>query len=463
MYDRQPGRPRDALARRLRILQARARTAWYRARFYVRRTARRVALAAEDALLGPRYATNERNLYLETFWFGVLNGVSTAFLEVFAVRLGATSLQIGLLTALPALVNVVVPVPAAGLLERQEKPIPLLRRTMLWQRLAFLLLALVPFLGDRWQVAAIVILVALGTLPAAILNLGITVLIGDLVAPRDRATVVSRRNVILAGTTALVALAGGWWLDFVPFPLNYQLLFGAGACASLLSVRYLGRVAVTQASRSRTAGRAGVRWAQFRAAWGRLLDQRRFLRFAGSAFVYHWGLYLPAALYSIYRVRLLGASDRWIGSFTTLHTLATIGGYWLGGRLVRRWGEERVLVWSAAGLSFYPVLTALATTLPPLLGVSVLGGLFGAGLSLALFNMSLALAPEGKRPTYVALYTVVVNVAAFAAPLVGSALASGVGIRQAMYLAGAVRLIGAGLFAWTLLRQAASSKPAPGP
>lgn len=413
-----------------------------------------MAASAELALLGPRQAANERNLYLETFWFGVLSGVTTTFLEVFAVRLGATSFQIGLLTALPALVNVVVPVPAARLLDQRGKRLSLLLRTVVWQRLAYMLLALAPLLGTSLRVPVLVLLVALATVPAAVLNLGITVLIGDLASPHDRALVVSRRNVILSVTTVLVAMAGGWWLDFIPFPVNYQVLFGVGACASLLSLRYLRRIRLLEVpSAVRSAEPAGLQWGQVREAWRRLATQQKFLQFVGSAFVYHWGLYLPAALYSIYRVRILGASDRWIGSFTTLHTLATIVGYWLAGRLARRWGEERMLVWSAGGLAFYPILTALSTTLSPLLGVSVWGGLVGAGLSLALFNVSLALSPEDQRATYVALYTVAINLAAFAAPLVGSALAEAVGIREAMLLAGGVRLLGVGLFAWTCLRR----------
>ncbi|MGQ9595456.1 MAG: MFS transporter [Anaerolineae bacterium] len=453
MSSMQARRPRGALARRIHLLRARARAAWLQARFSVRRVAFRMAASAELALLGPRQAANEHNLYLETFWFGVLNGVATTFLEVFAVRLGATSLQVGLLTALPALVNVAVPVPAARLLDRAGQRVPLILRAVVWQRVAYLLLALVPFLGPHWRVDGIVMLVALSTIPAAVLNLGITVLIGDLVAPQDRAVVVSRRNVILSGTTMLVATAGGWWLDLVPFPLNYQTLFGAAACASLLSLRYLRRIAGPEIPGARPAAPVGVRWLQLKAAWGELATQRKFLLFCASAFVYHWGLYLPTALYSIYRVRYLGANDRWIGSFMTLHTITTIAGYWLAGGLARRWGEERMLVLGAGGLAFYPILTGLSTSLPPLLGVSAWGGLVGAWLNLALFNVSLALAPEGQRATYVALYTVVVNLAACAAPLVGSALAGAMGIREAMILSGGVRLLGTGLFALLVLRR----------
>jgi hypothetical protein len=55
---------------------------------------------------------NIRSLYAETAWFGILSGLTATFVSVFALRLGASTEQVGLLTALPALVNVVWPIKA---------------------------------------------------------------------------------------------------------------------------------------------------------------------------------------------------------------------------------------------------------------------------------------------------------------------------------------------------------------
>jgi len=445
------GRPRRrAPSRSLLLMWARARLRWQRARARAGRAFRRLVSVAEESLLGPQQAANERSLYLETFWFGILNGVSVTFLGVFAVRLGATPFQIGLLTALPALVNVIIPIPAARLIERQKERLPFILRSVVWQRLAYLLLALTPFLGSRFQVGAIILLMGLATIPAAFLNLSITVLIGDLATPRDRSLVVSRRSIILAGTTTLVALLGGWWLDLVPFPLNYQCLFAVGAVASLLGLRYLRRIQLPYSPPPAEERRQGHRGVDLRGTWRELTTHGPFWRFTFSAFFYHWGLFLPGALWAIYRVRNLGANDRWIGLITMTFTASAVLGYSLAGRYARRWGERRLLIVCSAVLCLYPVLTALSTSLPPLLGVAVIGGIFSSGLALALFNTTLALAPEDRRATYVALYTMLINVAAFLAPLAGSLLAEAMGIRETLYLSGGLRLLGVGLFAVAL-------------
>lgn len=47
---------------------------------------------------------NARNLYADIAWFGVLSGISGAFLSVFILRVGGSDFHVGLLSALPALV-----------------------------------------------------------------------------------------------------------------------------------------------------------------------------------------------------------------------------------------------------------------------------------------------------------------------------------------------------------------------
>jgi MFS family permease len=65
-----------------------------------------------------------------------------------------------------------------------------------------------------------------------------------------------------------------------------------------------------------------------------------------------------------------------------------------------------------------------------------------AGCNLALFNTMLNVCPADHRPTYVALYTALMNVTAFAGPLLGAGLADWIGIRLAFGISGGVRLAG---------------------
>jgi hypothetical protein len=74
---------------------------------------------------------NRWNLYRDVAWYGFLSAVTTTFTSVFALRLGASNLLIGLLTSLPALLNILFQIPAARLIERQADR----RRLILWSGL----------------------------------------------------------------------------------------------------------------------------------------------------------------------------------------------------------------------------------------------------------------------------------------------------------------------------------------
>jgi MFS family permease len=391
---------------------------------------------------------NTRNLYAETAWFGIINGLATTFVSVFALRMGATTAQVGWLAALPALVNIVWLIPAARIIERQRRRLPLILWSGLLQRVGYLAMALVPFLIVTGRVEALILVNTLITLPAAVINTAITSLIPDLTSPEQRGEVVSVRWLILAAAATGAALLGGWFLDLVVVPLNYQLLLGAGAVLSLISLRYLKRIRVPDAVLygRETRPRQRYSWQHLRHSLASVRSHRGFLRFSLASFVFYWGLYLPGALWSIFRVRDLSASDTWIGLIAVVVDGSTIAGYFLWGKIIAKRGDRWVLIVTALGVTIYSLLTALIPSIGWMIPTSILGGFAWAGCNLAMFNVMLGVCPAERRPTYVALYTALMNVTAFAGPLLGAALSDWLGIRSAFVVSSAVRGLGVLLF-----------------
>ena len=250
------------------------------------------------------------------------------------MRLGASNLMVGLLTSLPALINILFQIPAARLIERHRDRRRILLLSGLFMRLPVFLVALVPF-SRAWRADAVVYITALGTIPAAIGNVAFTAMLADVVAPRDRARVVSVRNALLSAVTMVTVLASGRALDILAFPINYQVIFTLAFLTSLLSLYYLGRVAMPRAEPLSGGGASHDR-PDLRQWLRTMLAQRDYVRFALGAFVYHWGLYLPLPLYTIYRVRELGISEGWIGALSTLESAITIVAYYVWGKIAAR-------------------------------------------------------------------------------------------------------------------------------
>jgi MFS family permease len=416
-----------------------------------RRVPLRTALARLASRLPwrrPRPTVEEQNLwnfYVDSAWFGVLNGIATTFVSVFAIRLGASNRGIGWLAALPALINVFWLIPSARLIECQRRRLPIILLTGFLQRLGYLLIALMPLFIHTHRVEAVILLNALITLPTAIINVAITSLMADLTSIEKRAKMVSVRNVLISSVSMIVILAGGKFLDLIPFPLNYQLLFGLGVGISMLSLYYLKRIRVPEAVIARRQARPKkLLTLRLRRLVRTVTNQRDFMRFAGGIFVFHWGLYLPTALYSIYRVRDLQANDTWVGLLATVFSATTILSYLWWGKVAEKRGNRLVLIVSSLGLALYPTLTGLSPRLEPLIVVAVIGGVFSASYNLSSFNFMLEVCPPEHRPSYVAIYTSLVNVTAFLGPLLGTLLADLSSVRIALLIAGGVRLIGAG-------------------
>jgi len=391
---------------------------------------------------------NTRNLYAETTWFGIVNGLAATFVSVFALRMGATTTQVGWLAALPALVNIVWLIPAARIIERQRRRLPLILWSGLLQRLGYIFMALMPLLIAAGRVEALIVINTLITLPAAVINTAITSLIPDLTSPERRGDVVSVRWLILAVAATGAALLGGWFLDLVPVPLNYQLLLGTGAVLSLISLRYLRRIRVpdTVLYGRETRPRERYSWQRLRTSLASVRSHRQFLRFSLASFIFYWGLYLPGALWSVFRVRDLGASDGWIGLIAVIVDGSTIAGYFLWAKISAKRGNRWVLVVTALGVTVYSLLTAVVPTIGWMIPTSLLGGFAWAGCNLAMFNVMLGVCPPERRPTYIAMYTALMNVTAFAGPLLGAALSGWIGIRPAFVVSSAVRGLGVLLF-----------------
>ncbi|MCA9981855.1 MAG: hypothetical protein KDD89_13515, partial [Anaerolineales bacterium] len=79
------------------------------------------ATAVANSRVPAQYQRNFLHLYADIAWYGVLNGSALAFVAVYAARIGATGWQLGLLSAVPGIVTMMIALPAGQWL--QKRPI----------------------------------------------------------------------------------------------------------------------------------------------------------------------------------------------------------------------------------------------------------------------------------------------------------------------------------------------------
>ena len=398
---------------------------------------------------------SERNIRLfcaDTAIQGVIMGGISSYISVFIVRLGASNLLVSLLTSLPAVVGATLYVPLGLYVERQHDMIRLTNQYRLVHRGGFLLIALAPFLFSAHLPAVVVALWALGAVPGALINLSWTAAVAEMVPPQRRPSVNGFRWALVSLVTAVSVAGFGYLLEHTPYPVGYQIVFATSFVGGLLSMYFWSRIKLPAAepsaapARPQETTRGSTLTQRLKAYFAPIAQESAFVRFLLTTFVLRFGLNLPTALYSIYWIRNLNASDLWIGWRGTASSLALVVGYFAWGRIAGRKGHHPVLLACTLGLGLYPVLTALVRTQTLLPLVALVFGFFVTGIDLAFFDTLLHICPPKKRASFVAVNLVFADLAIFVAPMAGSLLTRWVDIRTLFYVAGAFHVLALLLF-----------------
>ena len=391
-------------------------------------------------------AYNERVVYTEVVFQALAGAGAMSFISVFLVRLDAPNWLVGLYTSLPALVTALAVLPMGAFVQRQRD----LVATVSWARMGFrtamALFGLLPILPMALAPYVLVGARSLIAIPGTVLNVSVTTLWGQITTPQRRPRMLSTRMAIHGLVGAAIGFGAGQWLDATPYPRNYQVLFSTLFFAGLGSVLVLRRLRLPEVSAQQVAARPK---ADLREMLALIRSTARFRRYSVAAFVFRMGMSMPSALFSIYRVRTLGASDAWIGILLTVERLVSVVAYFALGRLLQRPGFRRWLWVSALGAGLYPLTMAMAKTPEMLLVPSFIVGIVSAGVNIYLTNTLLQVSPEETRPLFISVNSFLANLTAFGAPMLGTVLADGTHIRIALGAAALLRVVG-GLVFWRL-------------
>ncbi|HEY3314748.1 MAG TPA: MFS transporter [Bacillota bacterium] len=381
---------------------------------------------------------NARASLFDGMWYAVMMGLAFPFYGVFAIKLGGNDYIVGLVTSLPALVTMLAFLPGAAYANRYVRLVDPLLISAFINRVSFLLFAIIPFLPLTGMTKAwlFVILLAVASFPGTVANVSWTALMGRLFPGPLRASVFSQRNMMGALVTLVCTLAAGVWLDAVAFPYNYVAVFVLSFATLMASMYYLGRL------HEEPARSAEEQPCRPRGSGG-LWREPRFVGFTVASFVFHFGWNLPAAVLTVYFVRILGLPQSWIGLFSTIAGLTSVLTYRLWGRVSDRRGNRFGLVASTLGFALVIFLYIFSPSPYYISALMLLGGVATAGFNLILFNGLLDVCPPESRATPVAVFNTVIGVANFIAPTVGIVLLDRVGLIPVFVTAAAVRVIGA--------------------
>lgn len=402
------------------------------------------------------YRSNFMHLYLDIAWFGVLSGSTINFLNIYATRIGASGLQIGLIGAMAAVVNLFLAIPAGRWLEKQP-----LDRAIFWTsvyyRVGYLAFIFLPWLfNDAGQIIAIIALTFLMAIPITPLGVGFTALFAEAVPNEYRAHVAGIRNVMLALTFMVTSLISGYILEGFDFPIGYQIVFAIGFLGAAMSSYHL--YFIKPVGREKTSPRiqpvvapAPQAESPRGLAFVLRLDIWRtpYRLILLCLFGFHLAQFLAIPIFPLFNVRVLNLSDDQLGVGMALFYLTVFLGSTQLRKVVHRLGNKRVTGGGVILLGLYPIAIAFSQNVLHFYFASMLGGLSWSLVSGSFANYMLEHIPPHDRPTHLAWYNIMLNMAILLGSLAGPGVADQIGLFSALVLFGILRfLAGMAILKW---------------
>ena len=347
-----------------------------------------------------------------------LNWTSGSVLIGYMLFLGASPTQIGLISSVPLLAQVMSPLAAwlAALAGRRKG---LTIAASLLGRGLWLLAAFLPALGvpAALQPTFMVALIMVSSLFQASAGTLWAAHMGDVVPDTRRGRYFGLRTGIVGVVGMSASLGAGWFLDHVAAPVNFQMVIFVSVLCALLGIVLYGFHYEPPAAPQRVSLRDVV------AGPLREPNFRRFLLFS----VYWQGAVLLAAPFVFpYFIGELKMNFTHIAIWSAVASTCALITTAQWGRVADRFGNKVVLaigtVLAGAALPLCWVLAGLTGRLEFVWASAVFDALAWGAIGPAIFNLALASAPRNERAAFIAVYSLATGLAGFAGGLLSGPL-----------------------------------------
>jgi MFS family permease len=388
---------------------------------------------------------NKRYVQIDAIGVGTASAAAP-FMPVFLTRLGATPVQVGLLTSMPGFTGLFMALWVGHFLQKQRNVVPWFSISRLLVISAYALTGLAPFVvPDNILIFVVLLIWAAATIPQTMVAVSFSVVMNAVSGPEGRYELMSRRWSILGITTAITVAIAGQILDHVGFHLNYQVVFIGLSLGGLISYYFSSRIQIADIEPDEKIAKKSIK-STLAEYFELIKGSPDFIQFTLKRFVYLFGITLGIPLFPLYFVRQLEATDAWIGFLYTAQAAVLVIGYFFWSRLSRRKGSRFVLLITTLCVSLYPGLVALTHNQTVIFVYSTVAGIFQAGIDLVFFDELMKTIPIRYSPTFVSVAQSLQYLSAIIAPLLGTYLSEHIGLSNALIFSSGIRLVGFFLF-----------------
>ena len=389
-------------------------------------------LSDDDISRGAKWLTWEG---AASMGFGSIAG--SGFLAAYALLMGANNFQIGILAALPFLVQP-AQILVITLVERLKMRKAIAVSTWALSQAIWIPTALIPIfmeIPSALSVSALLGLVALRSLLAAACNAGYNSWLRDLVPSNVMGGFFSRRLTLATVASIVFGLAASFFVDFwnVQNPgdagvYGYTIAMLAGAIFIGMASPVFMALVPEPLMQTPVGGRTPLRDNLMMP-----LRDKNFRQLMNFLFIRGFTANLAIPFFAVYMLERIGLSLTAVIALTVVSQLANILFLRVWGPMTDRLGSK-VILSVCTSLLLLVILGWTFTTLPdryfltiPLLVIlHIFAGIAIAGINVATGVIGMKLAPAGNAAPYLAGASLATNLGAGLAPwsVAGSPISS---------------------------------------
>jgi MFS family permease len=399
--------------------------------------------------LTPKPTISDQDLSKGLHWLALEGGFSmgffsittSGFLAAFALALGANNLQIGILAAIPFIMQI-VQLPTIWLVEKVRRRKLIAVSSWFPAQIMWIPIALIPYFMDvpgRGAITVLLLLMTCRGLLTAVCNAAWNGWIRDLVPQTILGRLFSRRLILATIIGMVFSLGAAFFVDYWGSIVEGERVIHGYVYVLLFGAIFLGLVSPTMMSLIPEPLMQPAPAPQL-SLWERLsapLRDRNFRRLLQFLLVWGFASNLAIPFFAVYMLVRLGFPLAWVIALSILSQLFNIIFLRVWGHYVDRFGSKAVLSLCVSlyllvifGWIFTTMPERYFLTVPLLIVLHIFAGIANAGVNLTVGTIGFKLAPKGEATSYLAGASLAINIGAGLGPLCGGFLADFFTVRQ---------------------------------
>ncbi|MBI2540066.1 MAG: MFS transporter [Deltaproteobacteria bacterium] len=350
----------------------------------------------------------------------VMLGVTDNYVIPFALLLGATVQQVGLISGLPNLLGSLSQLGAARLVQRLGGRLRLLTRTVTIQAATLVMIAFLARLDMPYRVEGLLLLLALFSVAGALGRPAWGSLMTEYLPRQTRGSYFGRRNLLL-GMVNVASMIGAGFLLYTSKEfssvIGFFVIFMIAAVCRFVSGVYVAQMSDVAQKRDPASDFT------FFMFLGRFRESN-FVKFVAFVAALTFAAHLASPFFAVYMLRDLQFSYL---TYTAVQVVSTGAGlvalpWW--GRHADLVGNARVLRLSGFVVTLIPLLWLVSRNVVYLTLVQALAGFGWSGVTLCAGNFIYDAVTPQKRVRCIGYFNVITGSALFLGASAGGLLAA---------------------------------------